>query len=158
MSRTILLVREDLEGVPPPVAPEGLALRTYRPGDASNWVRIIAEAFPEFEWDEQKFEARFLRQPQFSPEILFFVTQGVEGLPVGTGMAWVEDRKVLDSGCVHWIAVLPKCHRRGIGRYLTLTVLWKFKEQGLPKAHLWTEDYRAGAIRMYEEIGFRKAE
>ena len=158
LSDSILLVRRDLEGLPPPVPPPGFAVRTYREGDASVWTGIIGEAFPEFEWDEAKFEARFLQKPQFVQDRLFFVTRDPDDCPVGTAMAWVEDPKALDSGCVHWVAVLPSHQRRGIGRFLTLKVLEKFKALGLPKAHLWTERYRDGAIRMYEQLGFNRTD
>ena len=158
MSESVLLVRDDLEGLPRPVPPPGFGVRTYTDGDAAVWTRIIGAAFPEFEWDESKFEARFLQKPQFAWDRLFFATREEDGLAVGTAMAWVEDARVLDSGCVHWVAVLPDHQRKGIGRFLTLRVLDKFKELGLPKAHLWTERYRDGAIKMYERLGFRRTD
>ena len=53
--------------------------------------------------------------------------------------------------------VVPGCRRRGLGHLLVAKALDGFRLAGLRRAYLEVTAENTGAVRLYREMGFRKA-
>jgi mycothiol synthase len=146
------LDRDSLDGLPEVALPPGYRIRSYRPGDAAAWCRLVNEGIGPG-WTEEKFEAEMARAVRFSPEDLLFAEVG--GELVGTAWALRHWERPEEVGYVHMVAVAPAHRGRGLGRALTTAVLRRFREMGLTRATLRTDDHRLAAIKLYLSLGFR---
>ena len=81
-------------------------------------------------------------------EILGYVYAGIEP------RSWQELRE--RAGYIHDIFVRDTHRARGIADALMLAALTWLREQGLPRALLWTAVPNARAQRVFERLGFRK--
>ena len=87
----------------------------------------------------------------FKEDGFFFIRHGERY--VATAFAW-QDELDTSVGHLHWLAVIPKYQRCGLGRVLTLHVLKYHKERGKKSVYLITEVYRHAAIKLYKNLGF----
>ena len=147
----IRFYRLDLVGLPELAAPEGYALRTYRPGDEEGWAAVLNAAFPDPNpWSVEKIRNEFLDRLPFRPERVFFAEH--EGQIVGCAAAWETGEP--GWGYVHWVAVHPEHQGKRLGRLVTLATLHRFLQEDTHKAFLDTDEHRIPAIRTYLGLGF----
>ncbi len=78
---------------------------------------------------------------------------GGRGMPVGTVQGLEQD----DWGAIQNLGVTPEHRGRGLGRLLLNRAAAGFQAAGLDKMHLEVTTANTGAIRLYEQIGFRRA-
>jgi mycothiol synthase len=130
--------------------PLGYRIRTYRKGDEESWIRIVRTSF------EQHLSAsimnEILNSKGFDPEGLFFLTQKDE--PVGTVCSLRRSVDRSEVGYIHMLAVTPEHQGKRLGHILTLAALHYFRNRGLKKVVLDTDDYRLPAIKTYLDLGF----
>ncbi|WP_405018772.1 mycothiol synthase [Kitasatospora sp. NBC_00070] len=137
-----------------PVLPEGVTVRTFRPGqDDAAWLRLNALAFshhPEQgSWTEQDLAER-LAEPWFDPAGLFLAWRGEQLV----GSHWT---KVHPDGLgeVYVVAVDPAEQGNGLGRALTATGLRHLAEdRKVPAVLLYVDADNPAAVRVYERLGF----
>ncbi len=148
----LVMTRASLEGLPPPVVPAGYAIRSYRRGDERAWCRLVSEGIGG-DWTPEEFANQIERAVSFQPDDLLFAE--MEREVVGT--AWAIQRREFpdDTGYVHMVVVAPDHRGRGLGRALVVAVLHRFRDKGLRRAVLRTEDHRLPALRVYLGVGFR---
>lgn len=136
--------------------PHGYGLRTFREGDEVAWSNLINRAYSttpnKTEYTPQKVRENWTSTPCFMPDGCFFVTHGDD--LVGCFMAWKELDAGPRRGRLHWLAVDPDHRRRGIARYLTVTVIKHLQEIGLDSIFLDTGYNLPVAMAMYRKIGF----
>lgn len=151
LSPQLAMKRARLDDLPPPALPPGCHIRTYQPGDARAWDRIIAEAFG---WEDRQghFERLMLPDPEFRPYQVLFLCEGDE--PVATSSAWHTPRYGEDSGTLHWVAVLPRAAGRGLGYHVSLACLHQMADERRRFAALLTDDFRIPAIKTYLKLNF----
>jgi len=152
LEREILQLRRDL----PATEPWSLDVRPFRVNeDAAAWLEVNNRAFA---WhpDQRDFTLDRLlakeAEPWFDPD--GFLLHEVEGQLAG--FCWTkihaDERPAL--GEIFVIGVDPAFQGRGIGRPLVLAGLDWLARRGLRNGILYTESSNAGAITMYEKLGF----
>jgi predicted GNAT family N-acyltransferase len=114
--------------------------RAAWPADQAALRRLREQVFvqeqgvpPELEWDGLDTEA------------IHLLAEDTAGRPVGTA-------RVLASGQIGRMAVLPELRGRGIGAELLASALEASRGAGLPEPWL---NAQTGAQRFYERAGFR---
>ena len=105
-------------------------------------------AMPQEEW-----EAR-TRRLATSAERAMFVADD-EGRLVGSAGVFLDpDDELRPHLIAMWVA--PAARRRGVGRALVEAVLEWARGAGRASVRLLVVDHNQGAIRLYEEFGFRR--
>lgn len=140
--------------LPPDEVPDGVAIRTFRPGDESELLRVNAAAFathPEQgAWTRTDLDAR-KQEDWFDPGGLFVAERG-NGL---LGFHWTKCHPD-GAGEVYVIGVDPAAQGLGLGTVLLARGLSHLDESGCPYVLLYVDDDNAGALRLYEKYGFTR--
>jgi mycothiol synthase len=160
--RELQQLRRSLSGVAPadlpePVLPDGVTLRTFRPGeDDAAWLRVNARAFswhPEqgrmtqADLDDRKAE------PWFDPAG-FFIAEA-DGTVIGFHWTKVHPAGPDPAiGEVYAVGVDPDRHGGGLGTALTLAGLRHLAGLGLDTVLLYVEADNAPALKVYHRLGF----
>ena len=146
------------EPVPAPEWPEGITVRTFRPGDERAVYDADMEAFADH-WDHvptpfDEWCDYFVESADFDPSLWFLAEE--DGQLAGIALCRGERRP--DTGYVGVLAVRRPWRRRGLGRALLLHASDEFRRRGRPKADLGVDaDNLTGAVRLYEQAGMRVA-
>ncbi|MFC4494633.1 mycothiol synthase [Streptomyces ovatisporus] len=138
-----------------PVLPEGVTVRTFRPGeDDAAWLALNAAAFahhPEQgsltqrDLDDRKAE------PWFDPAGFFLAEQ--EGELVG--FHWTKVHSARQLGEIYVLGVAPGAQGSGLGKTLTAIGLRHLeRDRGLPTAMLYVDADNLAAVSVYERLGF----
>lgn len=140
--------------VPEPVLPEGVELRTFRPGeDERAWLALNALAFAHHPeqgaWTEADLADR-LAEPWFDPAGFFLAVR--DGEPVGFHWTKVHPDGL---GEVYVVGVAPGEQGSGLGRALTAAGLRHLiRDRGVPAVLLYVDADNPAAVRVYERLGF----
>jgi mycothiol synthase len=150
---------QSAETLPDPVLPDGVTVRTFRPGeDDAAWLSLNAAAFahhPEQgslaqrDLDDRKAE------PWFDPAGFFLAER--DGSLVG--FHWTKVHSAQQLGEVYVLGVAPGEQGGGLGRALTAIGLRHLeRDRGLPMAMLYVDADNTAAVTVYERLGFRTHE
>ena len=180
-SRVLLQMRRPLTAALPEVAlPEGLTLRTFRPGeDERAWTELNNRAFAghpdQGGWDVAEVLLRE-QEPWFDPAGFFLAERAGELV----GFHWTKvhgghgahdhageephDHDHPDSehhdhppiGEVYIVGVDPSEQGRGLGPYLTLVGLRSLAARGLSEVLLYVDESNVAAVKTYERLGFTR--
>ncbi|WP_109507785.1 mycothiol synthase [Nocardioides speluncae] len=130
-------------------------IRTYRPEDDAELLRVNAAAFaahPEQgAMDTANLAAR-MAEPWFDPAGLF-VADGPEGL---LGFHWTKVHPD-GTGEVYVVGIDPAAQGQGLGKALTSAGLHHLAGRGVPEVILYVESDNAPAIAVYSGLGFGHA-
>jgi mycothiol synthase len=144
------------EPPPPPVWPDGIEVRTFRPGDERVFHAVQEEAFEDV-WEPvrssfEEWEHWFLgSSPRFAPDLWFLALAGHE--PAGVSVCHPRPAEP-GVGWVGELGVLRPWRRRGLGRALLLQAFRAFRERGFARAALGVDaESLTGANRLYESAG-----
>ena len=152
--RALHQLRRPLTGAIPAFAlPDGIVLRTFRPGaDEGEWLRLNTRAFaghPEQSaWTKRDLELREA-EPWFDPAGLFIAER--DGAMVGFHWTKVHPGSL---GEVYVLGIDPDAQGGGLGRALTLAGLRHLQQQGLNDVMLYVDDDNTAAVTMYRSLGF----
>ncbi len=133
--------------------PEGVELRTFRPGvDDDAWLALNAAAFAHHPeqggWTARDLADR-LAEPWFDPAGFFLATRGDELV----GFHWTKVEG--DMGEVYVVGVSPSEQGNGLGRALTAVGLrYLGHDRGLGTVLLYVDADNPAAVRVYEKLGF----
>lgn len=140
--------------LPEPRLPEGVSVRTFRPGDDdAAWLAVNAEAFahhPEQgsltqrDLDDRKAEG------WFDPEGFFLAER--DGAIVG--FHWTKVHAEEGLGEVYVVGIRPGAQGGGLGKALTTIGLRHLAAAGLPTAMLYVDADNGPAVAVYERLGF----
>ncbi|MFD5386263.1 mycothiol synthase [Streptomyces sp. NPDC127074] len=141
-------------GLAEPAWPQGVTVRTFRPGaDDADWLAANAAAFahhPEQgsltqrDLDDRKGES------WFDPAGFFLAER--EGRIVG--FHWTKVHAEERLGEVYVVGVRPDAQGGGLGKALTSVGLRHLAAQGLPTAMLYVDADNFAAVAVYERLGF----
>lgn len=144
---------------PEPVLPEGVTVRTFRPGeDDEAWLALNAAAFTHHP-DQGSLTQRDLddrkAEPWFDPSGFFLAEK--DGML--TGFHWTKVHSAEQLGEVYVLGVAPEAQGSGLGKVLTAIGLRHLEQdRGLPTAMLYVDADNLAAVSVYERLGFRTHE
>jgi len=140
-----------------PHYPEGVTVRTFRPGeDEDAWVAVNAAAFAHHP-EQGRLTADDLRKreakPWFDADGFFLAQRGDELV----GSHWTKVHAASDDlpahGEVYVVGVRPDQQGSGLGKALTLTGVEYLRDKGLDVV-LYVDGDNTAAVTTYERIGF----
>ncbi|MFG3254374.1 mycothiol synthase [Streptomyces sp. NPDC048172] len=159
--RELRQLRRPLTGLtlPDPVLPDGVTVRTFRPGeDDAAWLRLNAAAFahhPEQGGLTQRDLDDREAESWFDPAGFFLAVRGEELV----GFHWTKVHADEGLGEVYVLGVGPDEQGNGLGKALTTIGLRHLAdERALPTAMLYVDADNAAAVKVYEGLGFRTHE
>lgn len=167
-SRVLFQMRRSLETpLPEPVAPEGVSLRTFVPGqDEQAWTELNNRAFADHPdqggWGVHEVELRE-KEPWFDPQGFFLAERVVDGQKRLVGFHWTkvhggqhEHHDHPPIGEVYIVGVDPSEQGRGLGPWLTLVGLHSLRDRGLTSVLLYVDESNEAAVKTYERLGFTR--
>lgn len=137
--------------------PDGIHVRSYRPDDADEVVRVNAAAFarhPEQGAMDRAGLAERMDEDWFDPAGLLVADDGAGGL---LGFHWTKRHSPV-LGEVYVVGIDPAAQGRGLGRVLTAAGLAHLADAGVDEVLLYVESDNAPARRLYEGLGFTHAD
>ncbi|MEU2512322.1 mycothiol synthase [Streptomyces syringium] len=138
-----------------PVLPEGVSVRTFRPGeDDERWLAVNAAAFahhPEQGSLTQRDLDDRKAQAWFDPKGFFLAEKDGEIV----GFHWTKVHADQGIGEVYVVGVRPGAQGGGLGKALTTIGLRHLAGQGLPTAMLYVDADNKPAVTVYERLGFQ---
>ncbi|MBD0339208.1 MAG: GNAT family N-acetyltransferase [Thermoleophilia bacterium] len=141
-----------------PVWPDGLTVRTFRPGDERLFYDVHQETFADH-WEHEEPDPYeewvhwLLQPPAFEPSLWLVAEEA--GEPAGIAIC---NRRVElpNRGYVQILGVRRRWRRRGVGLALLLHAFHEFKRVGLTEADLGVDAASiTGATRLYERAGMQ---
>ncbi|TDQ05437.1 mycothiol synthase [Labedaea rhizosphaerae] len=152
--RELLKMRAEVQDWPEPKWPEGVHVRTFRPGaDEAGMVAVNARAF---DWHPEQGRLTVSdvvateREAWFDPEG-FFLAVDDQDEPVGFHWTKIHPDGV---GEVYVVGVDPAAQGGGLGRALTAVGLRHLRAAGAPAVILYVESDNKAALRLYRALGF----
>jgi len=136
-------------------------LRTWRPGDEEEFLRVNARAFAHHPEQGRMTRADLderLAEPWFDPTGFFLAFDEDEKM---LGYHWTKVHKPPHGdppfGEVYVLGVSPDAQGRGLGPALTQVGLRHLRDLGLNEVVLYVEADNAPALRIYDRLGFTHA-
>lgn len=142
----------DLPPLPEPHA--GVTVRSFRPGDEAELLRVNAAAFAHHPEQGSLTLAGLherMAEPWFDPEGLLEAWDDDGSL---LGFHWTK-RHSPSLGEVYVVGIAPQAQGRGLGRLLTLAGLHHLADTD--EVHLYVERDNGAAVRLYSGLGFTHA-
>ena len=132
------------------VIPGDVLMRSYRPGDERSFYELMKLA--DFgEWGDERLARWISRIP---PKCWFMILSPNDEI-VATAMGLHNHTHYQPfGGELGWVAVRPDFRRKGLGKAVSLAVIQRLISAGYENIHLYTEDYRTAALRLYLSLGF----
>lgn len=159
--RELVIMRRPLADLRPVTPPDGVEIRTFRPGDEQAVLDVNASAFAHHpEQGDMTMEdlRERLEESWFDPAGLFLAVPSDPGPgdPPLLGFHWTKEHRDEDPpyGEVYVVAVNPKAAGRGLGTVLTGVGLQHLHDQGLESVLLYVDGDNDPAIAVYTGQGF----
>ncbi|GAA4379659.1 mycothiol synthase [Nocardioides caricicola] len=131
-------------------------VRSYRPSDAEELIRVNAAAFahhPEQgSMDAANLEER-MAQPWFDPAGLLVAADGDRLI----GFHWTKQHSP-ELGEVYVVGIDPAAQGQGLGKVLTLAGLHHLASKGVDEVLLYVESDNHPAVAVYSGLGFGHAD
>ncbi|GLF99780.1 mycothiol synthase [Streptomyces yaizuensis] len=141
-------------GIPEPVLPPGVSVRTFVPGrDDAAWLAVNAAAFahhPEQGSLAQRDLDDRIAEPWFDPKGFFLAERDGEIV----GFHWTKTHAAEQLGEVYVVGIRPDAQGGGLGKALTAIGLRHLAAEGLPTAMLYVDADNTAAVTVYERLGF----
>jgi mycothiol synthase len=159
--RELWVMRRPTSAALPGVAvPAGTEVRSYRPEDAAEVVRVNAAAFahhPEQGAMDEAELAERMAEDWFDPAGLLVAESTDDHSARGLlGFHWTK-RHSPELGEVYVVGIDPAAQGRGLGRVLTAAGLAHLASEGVEEVLLYVESDNAAGRRLYEGLGFTHA-
>ena len=161
LARHFYRMRVELADVPDrPSWPDGIAVRTFLPGDERTFYDVHQETFADH-WEHdvphpyEEWAHWLLQPPMHEPELWLLADDG--GEPAGIAICH-RRHDAPGVGTVDILGVRGPWRRRGLGRALLLHAFAELRRAGLTAADLGVDAASlTGANRLYESVGMHVA-
>jgi mycothiol synthase len=155
--RELWVMRRSLptSSAPPPGDGRTYEVRSFRPGDEAEVVRVNAAAFahhPEQGSMDADELAERMAEPWFDPAGLLVAADGDRLL----GFHWTK-RHSATVGEVYVVGIDPASQGLGLGKVLVDAGLRHLRDGGAEDVLLYVESDNVPAVRLYEGLGFTHA-
>ncbi len=124
-----------------------IEIRTYGDEHESAVVDLWRRVFPDAPAHNVP-EEDIRRKMRVQPELFLVALEGSR--LVGTAMGGFDGHR----GWVYYVAVLPECRRRGIGRALMRRIEDALAARGCPKINLQVRGTNRQAAAFYRRLGY----
>jgi len=152
------MVNPDLRSAPSYSVSPDLRIHWYEPGDEESWIAIHKLADQYNTITPQLFSGQFACENLDLSQRQCYLLDKTDRA-VATATAWAEQRGTFAGfGRLHWVAVVPALHNRGIGKMIVTVACQRLLALGYTRAFLVTDTRRPAAIHLYETFGFRIAD
>lgn len=160
--------------LPRPEVPDGVVLRTFRPGDEDAVLAVNGAAFADHpeqgRWTRADVDAR-VAEDWFDPAGVFLAERADGGPDDGELLAfhWTKVHGATRHshadgtphghdpiGEVYVVGVSPAAQGKGLGRLVTLVGLRHLRDVGLTQAMLYVDADNTAAVRTYTALGFAR--
>jgi mycothiol synthase len=161
--RELVVMRRSLSDLQPVDVPDGVQVRSFRPGDEQALLEVNAHAFAHHpEQGHMTLEDLRERTSEawFDPKGLYLAvptdSASHSGDPQLLGFHWTKEHRDEDPpyGEVYVVAVNPKAAGRGLGTVLTGVGLQHLRSRGLESVVLYVDGDNDPAIAVYTGQGF----
>lgn len=125
---------------------DALFIRPFRPGDEEPVIDLWKSCRLLVPHNNPVCDMK--RKARVNPE--WFLIGTFKGEIVATCMAGYEGHR----GWINYLAVIPSCRRRGIGRRMMAEAEALLRKAGCPKINLQVRESNLEVIRFYESIGY----
>jgi GNAT superfamily N-acetyltransferase len=146
---------------PPPAAALGVRLRNYRDvADIAIWIELHRLAFAGQSmgvrtWNDEDFRREFLDKPWWRADWMWFAELDSDSpMPLGTVTLALRQSATATKAVIHWLCVLPRFRRRGIGRLLIRTAEQAAWDAGYREVALETHAAWREAAACYDALGY----
>lgn len=160
MSSVLQLVRT-LQTRPEVADVPGVFVRNFtsEEGDVPDWLLLREQAFARERvgvrrWSVEDFRREFLDKSWWLPERMWLAESA--GRLVGSVSLAMRGSGYDATPAVHWLMVHPRMRRHGVGRLLLQTLEAYAFDTGHTEICLETHTAWAGALRLYESLGYRR--
>ncbi|GAA4254641.1 hypothetical protein GCM10022255_060080 [Dactylosporangium darangshiense] len=154
MPNRIMMIRPNLDDLPPSELPEPYTIRWHRDGDAQHWMTIKSASDMHHQAPPDYYERMYDAHPDSLGQRQAFLCEP-SGKPVGTVTAWwfenVDDPSL---GKVNWMLIAPQAQGRGLSKPLLVACCARLAALGHTRAALYTLTQRIPAINLYRSFGF----
>lgn len=156
-ARTLLILRLEFSGtIAPEVVPDGVTLRSFRPGDEDAIVAVNGRAFahhPEQGAMDRADLERRMSSGWFDPTGLFVAER--DGQIIGFHWTKIDDAGPDEGqGEVYVVGIDPPAQGGGLGKALTARGLRHLQDAGVPAVILYVEGDNDAALAVYRKLGF----
>lgn len=138
--------------VPPPVLPDGFAVRPATMDDHAELAAVRNDAFGA-SWTAAGFRDLVMRKPGYRPE-RELVAVAPDGRVAATAVTWLDGANRL--GLFEPVATRSPFRRLGLGRAVMLAGLRALRDAGMETAVVEYLADNLAAHRLYAGLGFRK--
>lgn len=151
----LVMLRDDLAGIPEHPLPDGFSMRRFGDGDRATWLRIEKAAEPYVNISDKTFDREFSGDlPAMGRRSRFLVAP--DGRDIGTITCWY-DRSYAGKrwGRIHWVAIVPEFQGRGLAKCMMTAAMKHLRSLGHRRGILETQTPRIAAIKVYLDFGFK---
>lgn len=158
------LVRAVDDGLPRVEVPAGYRLQAFDPAtELEDACRVDNGSFAgDWYFDGVGLDdwRHLVEAPHFRPELCFLAREQASGQAVGLGFSYIDPDWIATTGriegYVEILGVLPEHRHRGLGSALLAKSLHVLRGAGMGSVHLHADSENpTGALRLYEQMGFR---
>lgn len=147
----LVMRNNNLTNLPELDLPSEISICSYKDGFEKGWSEIIAKSFGDNQYINA-FNRLMKSDIYFKPERVLFLKDS--NRLIATASAWFKPKYGAETGCLHYVGVLPDYQGKHLGYQITLAAMRNLVEDGFKAVTLETDDYRISALKIYLRLGF----